>query len=250
MGFKQDLQSGKPLLGTFLKTPHPHVVEVLATGGLDCLCIDAEHAPFDRQAIDLCLMAARAGGMPALVRPASGAAHELLNALDCGADGILVPHIRSPEEAVSLARQAHYGAGGRGYAGSSRAAAYGLTSIPDHLAASVARTTVIAQIEDSEALEQIDAIAAVEGIDALFVGRIDLTISLGCSSPDDPRVVAAVDLIVAACKRANRASGMFLARASDVGQWRAKGSSLFLLSSDHSFIRSGARSMRLDAGID
>ena len=249
MGFKQALAAGAPLLGTFLKTPHPHVVEVLATAGLDCLCIDAEHAPFDRSAIDLCVMAARAGGLPALVRAASGAPHELLNALDCGAEGIVVPHIRSAAEAVALARVAHYGPGGRGFAGSTRAAGYGLTNIGDHLAATAARTTVIAQIEDVEALDCLDAIAAVEGIDALFVGRIDLTISLGCTSPDDPRVVAAVDEIVAACRRAGRASGMFLSRAADVAQWREKGVSLFLLASDHNFIRSGARAMRGDAGL-
>jgi 2-keto-3-deoxy-L-rhamnonate aldolase RhmA len=124
-----------------------------------------------------------------------------------------------------------------------------LVPIAEHLAATAARTTVIAQIEDAEALDQIDAIANVEGIDALFVGRIDLTISLGCTSPDDPRVVAAVELIVAACKRAGRASGMFLSRAADVGLWRERGSSLFLLGSDHGFIRSGARTMRTDAGL-
>ena len=249
MTFKQKLAAGEPLLGTFLKTPHPHVVEVLATAGLDCLCIDAEHAPFDRTAIDLCVMAARAGGVPAIVRPASAAPHELLNALDCGADGVVVPHIRSADEAAALARAAHYGPGGRGFAGSTRAAGYGLVSIADHLAAAKARTAVIAQIEDVEALDSIDAIAAVEGIDALFVGRIDLTISLGCSSPDDPRVVAAVEAIVAACRRAGRASGMFLSRAADVPEWREKGASLFLLASDHAFICSGARAMRGEAGM-
>jgi len=247
MTFKQKLASGAPLLGTFLKTPHPHVVEVLASGGLDCICIDAEHAPFDRRDIDLCVMAARAGGLPAIVRPASAAPHELLNALDCGADGIVVPHIRSAAEATQLARQAHYGAGGRGFAGSTRAAGYGLTPIADHLGNSALRTAVIAQIEDAEALDEIDAIAAVGGIDALFVGRIDLTISLGCSSPDDSRVVAAVDLIVAACGRAGRASGMFVSRAEDVAHWRNKGASLFLLASDHNLLRSGARALRIDA---
>ncbi len=249
MNFKQRLIACEPLLGTFLKTPHPHVVEVLATGGMDCICIDAEHAPFDRTAIDLCVMAARAGGLPAIVRPASVAPHELLNALDCGADGVVVPHIRSADEALQLARTAHYGPGGRGFAGSTRASGYGLTPISEHLANTAARTAVIAQIEDVEALEQIDAIAAVEGIDALFVGRIDLTISLGCTSPDDPKVLAAVDLIVAAAKRAGRASGMFLSRAADVGHWREKGASLFLLASDHNFLRSGARAMRVDAGL-
>ena len=249
MNFKQRLNACEPLLGTFLKTPHPHVVEVLASGGMDCICIDAEHAPFDRNAIDLCVMAARAGGIPAIVRPASAAPHELLNALDCGADGVVVPHIRSADEAIHLARTAHYGPGGRGFAGSTRASGYGLTPISDHLANTAARTAVIAQIEDIEALDQIDAIAAVEGIDALFVGRIDLTISLGCTSPDDPKVLAAVDLIVAAAKRAGRASGMFLSRAADVGHWREKGASLFLLASDHNFLRSGARAMRVDAGL-
>ncbi len=249
MAFKQDLAAGAPLLGTFVKTPHPHVVEVLATGGLDCLCIDSEHAPFDRAAIDLCLMAARAGGVPALVRPASGAAHEVLNALDCGADGVVVPHIRSAAEAIEVASHAHYGRGGRGYAGSTRAAGYGLVGIGDHMAVSAARTAVIAQIEDAEALDVIDAIAAVEGIDALFIGRIDLTISLGCTSPDDPRVIAAVDHIVDACRCAGRASGMFLARPSDVPEWRAKGVSLFLLASDHNFIRAGARALRGEAGM-
>ena len=83
----------------------------------------------------------------------------------------------------------------------------------------------------------------------MFVGRIDLTISLGCSSPDDPKVVAAVELIVAACKRAGRVSGMFLSRTADVAQWREKGASLFLLASDHNFIRTGARAMRAEAGL-
>ena len=249
MTFKADLQAGRPLLGTFLKTPHPHVVEILATGGLDCVCIDAEHAPFDRQAIDACVMAARAGGLPALVRPPSGAAHELLNALDCGADGVVVPHIRTAEEATALARLGHYGPSGRGYAGSTRAAGYGSVGIPEHLSASRARSTIIAQIEDAEALDHIDAIAAVAGIDALFVGRIDLTISLGCSSPDDRRVIAAVELILAACQRAGRAAGMFLARPADAPHWRERGASLFLLSSDHNFIRAGARALRTDASL-
>mgnify|MGYP006165676249 CR=1 FL=1 len=72
--FKSRLASGAPLLGTFVKTPHPHVVEVLASTGLDCLCLDAEHAPFDRRDLDAGIMAARAGGMPVLVRPASNIA--------------------------------------------------------------------------------------------------------------------------------------------------------------------------------
>ena len=251
--FKSRLAGGAPLLGTFVKTPHPHVVEVLAGTGLDCLCLDAEHAPFDRRDLDACILAARAGGMPVLVRPASSAAHDILNALDCGADGVLVPHVRSAAEAAAVAASVHYGPGGgptrRGYAGSSRAAGYGTRNIPDHLAASAARSVVIAQIEDLEAVDAIDAIAEVPGIDALFIGRIDLTIALGCTSPDDPKVIAAVERILAACRAAGRACGMFTPRPADVPMWREKGAGLFLLGSDHGFIREGAASLARAAGF-
>ena len=249
VSFKSRIAAGEALLGTFLKTPHPHIMEVLASTGLDCVVIDAEHAPFDRRDIDACVMAAQLGGLPVLVRTPYGSAEQILNALDCGADGVLVPHVRSATEARAVALSAHYVSGGRGYAGSSRAARYGTKSMPDHKAASAAKTVVVAQIEDVEALDQIDAIAAVDGIDALFIGRIDLTVSLGCESPDDPKVIAAVERIVAACVAASRPVGMFVSRAADVAVWREKGATLFLLGSDHGFVREGAKALRGAAGI-
>jgi 2-keto-3-deoxy-L-rhamnonate aldolase RhmA len=108
---------------------------------------------------------------------------------------------------------------------------------------------VIAQIEDLEALDEIDAIAAVPGLDALFIGRIDLTIALGCTSPDDPKVIAAVERILAACRTAGRACGMFTPRPADVPQWQAQGASLFLLGSDHGFLREGAANLARAAGF-
>lgn len=253
VNFKQRIAAGEALLGTFLKTPHPHIVEVLALSGLDCVVIDAEHAPFDRRDIDACVMAARLGGLPALVRTPNNSPEQTLNALDCGADGVLVPHVRTAAEARAISNAAHYSVGGRdqgrGYAGSSRAAGYGTVPMPAHTAASAAKTVVIAQIEDAEALVEIDGIAAVAGIDALFVGRIDLTVSLGCESPDDPAVIAAVDRIVAACLAERRPVGMFLSRTSDVAIWREKGVTLFLLGSDHGFVRDGAKAMRAAAGV-
>lgn len=248
MTFKQRIAASDPMLGTFVKTPHPHIVEVLASTGLDCLCLDAEHAPFDRRDLDLCILAARAASMPMIVRPPSSAHEQILNALDCGADGVLVPHVRSAEEAQAVAKASHYGAGGRGYAGSSRAAGYGSIAIPDHLANSAARSIVIAQIEDLEALDEIDTIAAVEGIDALFIGRIDLTIALGCTDPDDPKVIEALDLIIAAAKNSGRPVGMFTSKPADTAIWRDKGVSLFLLGSDHGFLRSGTAALRQQFG--
>ncbi len=241
---KARLAAGEFLLGTFLKTPSPILVEVLATCGLDLLCLDAEHAPFDRQAIDACLFAARAAGLATVVRTPTSAAEHILNALDCGADGVLLPHIRSAGEAAAAVAAATYRPGGRGYAGSSRAARYGLATMAEHRGAAAERTTVIAQIEDVEALDELDAIAATPGLDALFVGRSDLTVALDAASPDAPEVVAAVDRIIAAGRGAGVPVGMFVPRNEDVAGWRAKGASLFLQGSDHAFMRAGAAALR------
>lgn len=249
MGLKQRLAAGDALWGSFLKTPSPILVEVMASANLDLLCLDAEHAPFDRTAIDLCIMAARAGGLPVLVRTPTAAPEHILNALDCGADGVLLPHIRSPEEARNAVASAHYGRGGRGYAGSTRAAGYALTPIARHLAASAERTVVIAQIEDIEAVEAIEEIAAVPGLDALFVGRIDLTIALGETDSDATAIIAAVERVVAVGQATGIPVGMFVPRDTDVAGWREKGVRLFLQGSDHAFMRAGAKAARSAAGF-
>ena len=249
MGVKQRLAAGDALWGTFLKTPSPLLVEVLSHAGLDLLCIDAEHAPFDRGAIDQCVMAARAGGLPALVRTTTAAAEHVLNALDCGADGVLLPHIRSGDEARAGVAAARYGRGGRGYAGSTRAAGFGRIRIPEHLASSADRTVVIAQIEDVEAIDAVDEIAAVPGLDGLFIGRIDLTIALGETDPDAPVVLAAVEQVLAAGRKTGVPVGMFVPRDADVSGWREQGARLFLQGSDHAFIAAGAKASRAAAGL-
>lgn len=251
MSFRERLRAGDLLAGTWVKTPHPHVVEVLSFTSLDVLVLDAEHAPFDRGSLDQCIMAARAGRKPVLVRPPSSAPEQILNALDLGADGVILPHIRDAIEANYAVHACHYRPGGnnatsRGYAGSSRAAGYTTKGMARHREAAK-NVVVIAQIEDVEGVDNIEAIAAVEGIDALFIGRADLTIAYGAETPDDDVVVEAVDRIVAAGKAAGRTTGMFLGRAGDVPIWRDKGSSLFILGSDQEFLLQGAA--RLAAAV-
>ena len=238
-GFRERLIAGEILAATWIKTPHPHVVEVLALSPLDALVLDAEHAPFDRASLDLCILAARAGRMPVLVRPPSADPSHLLQALDGGADGVVIPHVLTADDARAAVLACRYLPRGRGYAGSTRAAGYGTVGIAAHRAASE-KISIIAQIEDADALDAIDEIAAVPGIDALFIGRADLTVSLGATSPDDHAVIEAVERVCAAGATAGRTVGMFLARPNDVVQWRALGASLFILSSDQDFLRSGA----------
>lgn len=238
--FKSRLASGESLLGTFVKTPSPIVCEVLGKTELDVVCLDAEHAPFDRLVQDQCLHALAAAQLPALVRVPSGSPEHILNALDCGASGVVVPHVKSAQQAQALVASVHFGPGGRGYAGSTRAADYTTKPMRQHLQDSADRSVLVAQIEDLEALEAIEEIAAVDGVDCLFVGRIDLTVALGAGSPDEPIVVQAVEHICASAVAAGRRVGMFIGNPDELDHWRQRGASLFLLSSDHSFMLQGA----------
>ncbi len=241
--FKQRLLSGERLVGTFVKTPSPMVCEVLAQTRLDTLCLDAEHSPFDRGSLDACLLACRAGPMPSLVRVPSSAPEHILNALDCGATGIVAPHIDSVAAAQALAKKSQFGAGGRGYAGSTRAAQYTGKGIAQHLQDSRDNTAVIAQIEDVEALDCIEDIVAVDGIDCLFIGMIDLTVALGAKSPKDPIVIAAAEHICKAAQAGDRRLGIFVPSQDDIEFWQERGVSLFLLGSDHGFILQGANQL-------
>lgn len=240
--FRARLAAGDLLVATWIKTPHPHVAEVLAHSPLDALVLDAEHAPFDRTALDTCILAARAGGMPVLVRPSANEPAALLQALDGGADGVVVPHIRSAAEAEAAVRACHYRPGGRGFAGSTRAAGYTTLGMAAHRQAAKG-VCVIAQIEDAQAIEEIDDIVRVEGLDGLFIGRADLTVSLGAETPDDRAVVEAVETVCAACVKARIPVGMFLPRQSDVAHWRDLGATFFFLQSDQEFLLAGARAL-------
>jgi 2-keto-3-deoxy-L-rhamnonate aldolase RhmA len=245
-GFKARLARRELMMGTFLKTPSPIVCEVLGLSPLDCICIDAEHASFGRMEVDGCIAALRAADMPSFVRVQTGNAGEILTVLDAGATGVVLPHVMSGESAAALAEAAHYAQGrpgGRGYAGSSRSARYTTKTMAEHVADSAAVTTVIAQIEDAEALNHLDAIASATNIDCLFVGRMDLTLSMGFTNPLEPIVVVAVEKICAAALRHNKAVGMFIPPAEDVMAWHAKGASLFMLASDHQFLLDGARAL-------
>src|SRR3954470_6946243 len=196
--FRQRLLAGEKLIGTFLKTPTSHGTEIVAGVGFDFVVIDQEHAPFDRTTTDIALMAARGCGIPALVRVPGPEA--ILSVLDCGATGMLIPHVDSVEYAREVASLSRY-RGSRGFATSTRAGGYTATPMWQHIRQADDAVTVVAQIEDRAALDHIDAIAAVEGIDSLFIGRGDLTAAFGDESKDPPEVKKAVERIAAAARK-------------------------------------------------
>jgi 2-keto-3-deoxy-L-rhamnonate aldolase RhmA len=238
--FRRRFSTCERLVGSFIKTPTSHATEILGDLGFDFVVIDEEHAALDRASIEIALLAARASGIAGIVRVAEAKASCILSALDCGAIGVLVPHVFSVAKAKEIASWSRYRGGSRGYSGSARAGRYGATPLWTNVDESDARTTVIAMIEDPEALEVIDAIACVEGIDGFFIGRGDLTVSLGASSSAAPEVQDAVRRISSAARSANKPVCVMVGSAAEAKPFQELGASAFIVSSDQGFMRRAA----------
>jgi 2-keto-3-deoxy-L-rhamnonate aldolase RhmA len=238
--FKARLAAGEKLIGSFIKTPSGHAIEIFGDLGYDFVVIDEEHAPFDRGSIDLAVTAALAARIPALVRVASSAPSNLLSVLDCGATGVLVPHVICAKAAYEIASACRYRAGARGFSNSPRSGRYGGRGMWEHVDHSDAVTTVVAQIEDPEALDHVDEIARTEGIDALFIGRADLAVSLDVPSTDAQEIHAACERICSAARAAGKPVMVFVTSQSDASAMASLGATAFIASSDQGLMRRAA----------
>ena len=242
------MRAGERLAGTFVKTPNVAVMELLILSGLDFAVLDAEHAPFDRGATDGCLAIARACDFPVLVRVQDGSPARILDVLDMGATGIVVPHVDSVEKARDVARAARFGLGGRGYAGSTRWAGYTTQRMPDLLARSRDETIVLAQIEEPAGVEAAGAIAALEGIDALFIGPSDLSVAYGHDSLDNPDLPDAIAQVGRAAAAAGKTFTTWVPNVETAADWATHGFTMFVVSSEQGWILQGARATARDIG--
>lgn len=238
--FRKRLLAGERLIGSFIKTPAPQPIEILGDLGFDFVVIDEEHGPFDRGVVDVGLLAARAAGTAGIVRVAEPSASNILSMLDMGAAGVLVPHVLSAAKAREVAAACRYRGGRRGFSNTTRAGRYGAVGMWPHVDAADAQIAVIAMIEDREAVEEIDAIAAVEGIDAFFIGRGDLVVAFGAAGMDAPEVRGAAERILAAARAAAKPVCMMVSGRQEAETFAALGASAFIVSSDQGFMRQAA----------
>ncbi len=239
--FRERLKTRQHLLGTFIKSPTTHPTEILGSLGFDFVVIDQEHAAFDRAAIDILTLAARGANTAAIVRVGDPTDANILSVLDGGAMGVLVPHVDSERKAREIAAACRYRGGRRGFANTTRAGNFGDLGFAEHMAAQDAQVTCVAMIEDVKALDEIDAIAAVEGIDAFFIGRGDLTAAIGAPSMTSPETHAVVAPIMAAARHAGMPIIMLSADRADAVAMAQLGASAFLVASDHGFLKQAAR---------
>lgn len=240
-GLRARLAGGQPLLAVFQKLSAYQATEVLAGCGLACIVVDTEHAVFSARELDACVLAGRAAGLPVAARLRDQRDATILAALDMGVDGIVVPHVINAQAAcdvVAATRYLEHG-GRRGFSNSPRAGRYGRLSMAEHMAAADGAAAVICQIEDREAVDDIDAIAAVPGVDCLLVGRADLAVSYRCAMDDAP-VARALERIAQAAARHGVPTGIAVNAAAQVPGFLAMGFRFFIVGSDQSLLAQGA----------
>lgn len=179
--------------------------------------------------------------MPCLVRLASAAEEPIKKALDVGAAGIIAPQINSAEQAAQVVRWAKYAPQGNRGVGIGRAHGYGL-QMQDYIATANQRTTVVVQAEHIDAVNQIEAIVGVAGVDAVLIGPYDLSASMGRIGQIDHReVVQAIEHVTAACLDAGVRLGIFGVSAEAVQPYIARGYTLIVAGVDTLFLSGGAR---------
>jgi len=218
MDFKSRLLTGEhPLLGSFLGIPSPVLVEMLGYAGYDFVVLDGEHGVFSRESMEGCLRAATAVDVPCIVRVAGLEAELVQSALDLGANGVQVPQIETAEQAYTAVRFSNFPpVGERGFGSTTRAAAYGFRPRPLVIESARKELLVSIQIESRAGVDNLPGILETEGIDVVFIGTSDLSMSYGYDSPNDPAMLPLVEKLVSAINSAGKISGLYLSDWSKI----------------------------------
>jgi 2-dehydro-3-deoxyglucarate aldolase/4-hydroxy-2-oxoheptanedioate aldolase len=240
MNLKERITQGEPLIGSLVTMGDADVAEVMARVGFDYLWIETEHAPMGLERAQSLLQAV-GGRCPCLVRIPEKGEVWVKKALDTGCDGIVVPQIRSADEARQIVAWSLYPPAGQRSVGVSRAHGYGM-AFQEYVDRVNDDLVIVLQAEHVEAVQNIESIVEVPGIDAVLVGPFDLSGSLGVlGQTDHPRVLEAIDMIRSHCQAAGMPLGIFAADTATAKRYLDQGFSLIALSMDAFFLWQSAR---------
>lgn len=249
---KQRLQQGLPAVGHWISLPSPAVVELMAGFGMDWLLIDTEHGPAGGERVEDLIRAMKGTSVTPLVRVAGNDPVLVKQALDRGSLGVLVPLVNTAEAARAAVAAAKFPPEGiRGVAGT-RANRYG-ADLPEYFAAWNREVLVACQIETGQAVENAEAIAAVPGLDVLFVGPNDLSANLGRFRQfDAPEFRRAVDHVLSLAQRRGLAAGYLTATVEEALERIEQGFRFVGVSSDARLLAAIAAttSEKLRRGLD
>ncbi|MGC1684090.1 MAG: aldolase/citrate lyase family protein [Candidatus Acidiferrales bacterium] len=242
---RQRVLSGELMAGTFLNLGSSLTAEMTGQAGFDWVLIDLEHGAGDRQELLLQMQALESTPAVPIVRIAWNDPVRFKRVLDLGLSGVMVPYIQTPEEAArAVAAMRFPPAGIRGVAAMNRACDFGPGFDEYFKRANTDLLTVI-QIETKKSIECIDEIAAVDGVDVLYIGPLDLSVSLGVPQQLNHALVReAFSKVVNACRKAGKIAGLMLMREDQIGPAVEDGFTFLALSSDGGLIANGMRKMR------
>ena len=228
----------------------PWLAEVVGKLDFDVIWLDTEHRVFGYDAIDPISLACRATGIDLMVRIRKAGYDSPMRALECGANGIMVPHCRSAEEARQWVDWARYPPlGSRGFDNAGADAQYTLSETRDYLKRSNEETFLALQIEDREAVERVEEIAVVKGVDLLFVGPGDLTISYGVPMNfDHPSVQLAIERVAKAVRQAGIWWGMPTNTPDAAQRALDQGARMVTCANDHFLLVDGLRNAKREFG--
>jgi 4-hydroxy-2-oxoheptanedioate aldolase len=230
---RERVLSGEWLGGTFLNLGSSLTAEIAGKAGFDWLLFDIEHGMGDRQELLTQLQAVEGTPAAPLVRIAWNDPVRFKRVLDLGVSGVMVPMVNSADEARRAASAMRFPPEGvRGVARMNRACDFG-PSFNDYFKNANSRLLTVVQIETNAAIESLDEIAAVDGVDVLFVGPLDLSVSLGVPDQfDHPVEQEAVAKVVEACRGAGKAAGILVANEEQLKQVKALGFTFVAIGSD------------------
>jgi 2-keto-3-deoxy-L-rhamnonate aldolase RhmA len=239
---KERLKRGETLLGSFVTLMSTDVAEILSLVGFDYLWIETEHAPLDFSHVQM-LIQAIGGRCPCLVRIPENKEVWVRKALDTGCDGIVVPQVMTAEEAREAVQWSLYPPLGKRRVGIARAHGYGM-SFRDYVDRVNEHLTLVLQVENKEAVENIKSIAAVPGIGAIFIGPFDLSGSLGVlGQVSHPDVQGAIEEVRKCCREAGVPLGIFAADAQNAKTYINKGFRLIALGMDTFYLWKSTQAM-------
>lgn len=239
---RRKLNAGEPVFTAKACYADPELVELVASAGFDAVWICLEHRRLDPAVAVSLLQACRLSGADALVRIRPALYADLLWLLEAGARGIMLPRVRHPDEVRAVVEAMKFPPLGRRGSDVVHAdSAFGRQPLPDYLAAANRETFLVVQIEEPEVVPHVDAIAAMPGVDVLFVGPGDLSLGLGQPGAHaGPEVMRVVEAVGAACRRHGKRAGLPCA-ADQVPRYRALGYSFFNVISDYRCVVAGLR---------
>ena len=247
------MRDGEPSFGAWLTIPGLNVAEIMAGMGYDWIFIDAEHGPFDAGSLQTALAAFNGSPSVPIVRVAANDAVRIAQALDLGAEGVIVPQVDDADAARRAVAATRYPPQGHRGFGPRRASNY-YRDIEAYAADANGHLLAVLQIESLRAVREIDAILEVEGVDAVFVGPMDLSGSAGVlRQTDHPDVVAAIDHVLRRCRAKNMP---VCAGLSTPARARTRAESLVLTGDDAALLRASAQDnlkryrSEFDAGAD